>query len=83
MGRAVGVELGELIGELSEEPLAGPLEAADAAHVLNLYQSPTIPSALEGPVLPRQHGTGKYFDKFGANLLINGSLSRRGGAKTF
>ena len=32
----LGVKLGELAGELSKEPLAGALEAADAAHVSNL-----------------------------------------------
>ena len=36
MGRAVGVELGELVDELSKELLAGALEAADAARVSNL-----------------------------------------------
>ena len=30
------VELWELVDELSKEPLAGALEAADAANVLNL-----------------------------------------------
>ena len=32
----LGVELGELVGEPSEELLAGALEAADAAHVSNI-----------------------------------------------
>ena len=31
MDKAVGVELWELVGELSKEPLAGALEAADTA----------------------------------------------------
>ena len=41
MGRAVGVELWELFGELGKEPLAGALEAADAAHVRDLC--PAVP----------------------------------------
>ena len=36
MGRVVGIGLGELVGELSKEPLKGALEAADAAYVSNL-----------------------------------------------
>ena len=41
MGRAVGIELWDLFGELGKEPLAGAFEAADAAHVRNL--SPAEP----------------------------------------
>ena len=36
MGRADGVEVWELVDELGKEPIAGALEAADAAHVRNL-----------------------------------------------
>ena len=36
MGRAVGIELWELVDEPSKEPLIGVLDAADAAHELNL-----------------------------------------------
>ena len=35
MGRLVGVELWELVNELSKEPIAGALEAADTAHAKN------------------------------------------------
>ena len=41
MGRAVGVGLWKLVGELSKELLAGALQAADTAHVWNL--SPAEP----------------------------------------
>ena len=33
IGRAVGAKLGESVGDLGEEPLAGAAVAADAAHV--------------------------------------------------
>ena len=36
MGGAIGVELGEMVDELSKEPLVGVLEAANAAHVCNI-----------------------------------------------
>ena len=36
IGRAAGVGRWELVGELSKEPLASALEAADAAHVRDL-----------------------------------------------
>ena len=36
MGGVVEVKPGKLVDELSKEPLAGALGAADAAHVCNL-----------------------------------------------
>ena len=47
MGGAVGVELGEMVGELSEEPLVGVLETANADHVCNISSwSRLMPSCL-------------------------------------
>ena len=40
MGWVVGVGLWESVGELSKGPLAGALEAADAARVWNLSPAP-------------------------------------------
>ena len=49
------VELGELVGELSKEPLAGLLEAADAAHVCNLSSAEPLWELVNEEVV-EQHG---------------------------